>query len=317
MNTVHSIEFHQGSKEERLPNFSADFPYTVSRSELDRFTERSVPWHWHKSLELFYTVSGCVEYHTPACTLRFPAGTGGIVNSNVLHSTRACSDTEPNTQLIHLFDPSLLSGAEGGRIEQRYLSPILNAPQIELIPLLPIDEESIKALSLLKASYELSPSALGYELKLRNALSELWLRFFTLSQPLLAQRSAPTHSNDKLKEMLVYIHDHYAEPLSVQTIAASAYLSERACYRAFRELLHTTPTEYLQSYRLRAARRLLAETQLSITEIGQRCGLGSSSYFGHVFRQQTGCTPSQYREKWQNIDNQGQKSDSAAIPPTV
>lgn len=313
MNTVRSIEFHQGSKEERLPNFSAEFPYTASRSELDLFPEQCVPWHWHKSLEIFYTVSGCVEYFTPSGTLQFPAGTGGVVNSNVLHSTQSLSRTEPNVQFVHLFDPSFLIGTAGSRIETRYGSPILNAPQIELIPLFPTDEENKAALSLLQASWELSPAEVGYELKLRNVLSDLWLRFFCLAQPLFAQKAPAPRNNDKLKEMMIYIHDHYSEPLSVQTIAASAYLSERACYRAFQDCLHSTPTEYLRSYRLREARRLLAETQLPITEIGQLCGLGSSSYFGYIFREVVGCTPSQYRQKWQDIESDGQKTDST--PP--
>ena len=48
--------------------------------------------------------------------------------------------------------------------------------------------------------------------------------------------------------------------------------------------------------------RLLRETQRSVSEIGYACGLGSSSYFGKVFREVTGSTPTDYRAKWQDRD---------------
>lgn len=317
MKTIRSIEFHQGSKEERLPDFSSDFPYIASRSELDFFPEKCVPWHWHKSFELFYTASGSVEYFTPGGSVIFPAGSGGLANSNILHSTRPRSLTEPNVQFVHIFAPSFLFGGSGSRSESRYLTPLLNAPHIELIPLFPENPQHADALRLLKHSWSFSPDEFGYELKLRNTLSELWLQLLTVAEPLLAEKPTRRQNNDKLKEMMVYVHDHYSEPISVQDLAASAYLSERACYRAFRDSLKMTPIEYLQGYRLQAARRLLAETELSVTEVGQLCGLGSSSYFASVFRKQVGCTPSQYRENWQNIDSDRQKSDSPAFPATL
>ena len=59
--------------------------------------------------------------------------------------------------------------------------------------------------------------------------------------------------NDKIKLMLIYIHEHYPENLSVKELAAAAYTSERECYRIFREHLHTTPIAYLTAYRIQIA----------------------------------------------------------------
>ncbi len=91
MKNIHSIEFYTGSKEELLPGFEKDFPYIASRAELDKYIGHYVPWHWHKTVELFYMESGSIEYDTPGGKLLFPAGSGGIVNSNVLHMTKAIS----------------------------------------------------------------------------------------------------------------------------------------------------------------------------------------------------------------------------------
>lgn len=96
MKKIKQIQFHAGSQEELLPDFGADFPYIASRAELDRYVDHFVPWHWHKAVELFYVESGAVEYNLPGGKISFPAGSGGLLNSNILHATRGLSRTEEN-----------------------------------------------------------------------------------------------------------------------------------------------------------------------------------------------------------------------------
>lgn len=54
MKIVRGINFIEGSREEELPNFESNFPYIASRVELNQYEEDSIPWHWHKSVEVFY-----------------------------------------------------------------------------------------------------------------------------------------------------------------------------------------------------------------------------------------------------------------------
>ena len=61
MKNIHSIEFYTGSKEELLPDFEKDFPYIASRAELDKYIGGYVPWHWHRTVELFYMEIGSIE----------------------------------------------------------------------------------------------------------------------------------------------------------------------------------------------------------------------------------------------------------------
>lgn len=307
MKNVSNIEFHQGTKEELLPNYTSEFPYIASYCELDKYMERFVPWHWHKSVELFYMKSGTVEYSTPRGGTQFPAGFGGLVNSHVLHMTRPMSKTEENVQLNHIFDPDFLAGRQGGRIEQTYIRPLISAPQMEIISLSPHVPEEAVILNLIRSSFELNEQEFGYELKLRSALSDIWLRIFILFRPLLEERGIYDKANDKIKSMMVYIHEHYPEKLPISEIAAAAYTSQRECYRAFQRCLHMTPVEYIKTYRLQMACQMLAGTQDSVTNIGHACGLGNSSYFGKVFHDHIGCTPLEYRRIWQDNNTKGQK----------
>ena len=139
-------------------------------------------------------------------------------------------------------------------------------------------------------------------MKLREALSEIWRTLFELSRPLCEKPKAPDKNNDKIKLMMIYIHEHYQEKISIPELAAAAYLSERECFRAFHDCLHMTPVEYIRSYRLQAACRMLARGQEPVTAVSHACGLGSSSYFGKIFREYAHCTPSEYRRKWQDCD---------------
>lgn len=307
MKNIHGIEFCTGSKEELLPNFANDFPYIASRAELDKYIGHYVPWHWHKTVELFYMESGSLEYDTPGGKILFPAGSGGMVNSNVLHMTKAMSQTEKNIQLLHIFDVSLLAGEHGSRIEQKYITPLITAPQIKLIPLFPGNAPEEEILNLILEAFHISNNEFGYEMKLREALSKIWLSLFELSRPILGKKGSHSKSNDKIKLMMIYIHEHYQEKISIPELAAAAYISERECFRVFHDCLHTTPVEYIKAYRLQAACQMLAGGQEPITAISHACGLGSSSYFGKVFREYAHCTPSEYRKKWQDCDIYGQK----------
>lgn len=302
MKTIHSIKLREGSKEEILPDFSPDFPYIASRSEVDKFAGRFVPWHWHKEIELFYVQCGAVEYYTPKGKTVFPEGSAGLVNSNILHMTRIPDHVSRNSSTIHLFDASFLGGQQGSRIEQKYITPLITASHIEIIPLMPDVPNEAELIDVIRDSFCILPEEYGYEMKLRSALSEIWCRFLSFASPLMDSKAISNKTNDKLKMMMVYIHEHFPEKITVSDIAASAFISERECFRAFQECLHMTPVEYLKSYRLQNACHMLAASQEAITTVCHACGLGSSSYFGKVFKEQIGCTPLEYRRTWQDND---------------
>lgn len=303
MQIVHSIQLHSGTNEENLPGFTPEFPYIASRAELDHYRDFFVPWHWHKAVELFYMESGEIRYHTPNGTAIFPADSGGMVNSNVLHMTEMLSRTEKNIQYLHIFDPALIAGAYGSLIGEKYVTPFISASQLELIRLTPDEPEQAEILAMIRQAFRLDENEFGYEIRLREALSQIWLKLLKVSSSALQSEAASDRkTDDKIKTIMIYIRDHISEKISVRDLANSAFLSERECYRVFQSCLHTTPTEYVTSCRMQMACRMLAETRESVTAVGHACGLGSSSYFGKTFKEHTGYTPLEYRRKWQDND---------------
>lgn len=317
MRQVSSVELYPGSQEERLPGFVPRFPHLASCSMLSRYPRQTAPWHWHKSVELFYVKSGALVYHTPGGQRLFRAGSGGMVNSNVLHQTQALAQAGECVQYVHLFEPELVAGIPGGIVEQKFVAPLLQAPGLELIALSQEEPAQAETLELLRKSFALDETAFGYELQLQALLCAVWERLIQQVRP---EQEAPELERDasaRIKPMMLYIHTHLAEKLTVEELAAAAFCSERACYRLFQGCLHTTPGEYIRSTRLQMACKLLMETELSMTAIAQQCGLGSSSYFGAQFRQEFGCTPTAYRLKWQDLEKGWHECDSMPVPGKI
>ena len=220
--------------------------------------------------------SGKLEYTTPNGKWVFSAGMGGFLKPNVLHMSRELPSGEHGIQLLHLFEPALISGEQGNRMDRKYIRPLARNSGIEMIVL--------------------SEAEWGYEFQLRQQLTEIWMDLFEIARPFMTDVEND-QGDRKIKEMLVYIHEHFAESISVEQIANAAHVSKRVCFRLFQENLHMTPVEYMRSYRLRKACQMLSGSREPVTQVAYACGLGSSSYFGKVFREQFGCTPAEYRRK--------------------
>ena len=201
METILDISVDPQSYEEQLPGYSPEFPYICSRALLSRYRQPFVPWHWHGTVELFYVESGCIEYATPQGTILFPQGNGGFVNPNVLHSSRVMETDGETVQLVHLFDPVLLPGAQNSRIAQKYIQP-LTASGIERIGLFPGKNDGI--LELLRQSFALDTQEMGYEFRLVGLLSRIWLGLLELSD----QQTVSSATDGALKKMMVYLYEH-------------------------------------------------------------------------------------------------------------
>lgn len=299
------IEMRPGGREEVLEDVAEDFPYLAVLSQHDRYCERTVPWHWHQELEFFYVLEGTVDYATPHERMVLPAGTAGFVNANVLHMTRA-TDGAPNVNLlIHMFRPNLVA-ERGSRIWRTLVEPLVRATSIELVAVTPDDAGTAALRDATLAAFDLAVhEEPGWELRLRDALGEIWAGFLEVVRPRLAEGPAelPNARDERLKAMVDYVGRHYPERVEVADIAAAAFTSERECHRTFRECLGQTPSQYLREYRVQQACRMLAHTTRPVAAVARMCGLGSASHFGQVFRDAMGCTPSEYRAAWQKRDN--------------
>lgn len=301
----HRIKYIEKDGELWPADFTADFPYAGYYLETDHTEDGQNFWHWHKAVAIFYVEKGTLEIDTPVGKSVFPAGSGGFINSDVIHKYQMGQDTECTVRL-HLFDVSFLSGQYGSKIEQKYIAPLLTAPHVEIIKLYPENREHIDFLENLSRSFLLSANDFAYELRLRAALSELWCGFLQFLQNLKLTENRERITSllrCKIKKMLRYIWLNYSEKITIFEIAEASGVSTRECFRIFHDCLHTTPMNYLKEYRIQKACRMLADGNLPLAEISAFCGIGRKCYFNKIFQEVKGCTPAEYRKKWQQYRN--------------
>lgn len=89
--------------------------------------------------------------------------------------------------------------------------------------------------------------------------------------------------------------DRYEEPLSLDEIANTAILSKFYFSRVFRNLTGTSPGRFLSAVRLHQAKKMLLETDLSVTEISYRVGYNSLGTFTSRFTRSVSHSPARYR----------------------
>lgn len=100
----------------------------------------------------------------------------------------------------------------------------------------------------------------------------------------------------RIRRAIELMHAHLDRELPLEEIAAAAYLSPFHFARLFKKLTGASPHAYLATLRTTRAQTLLAETDLSISEVSARVGYSSSSHFTKAFRQATGLTPRAFRK---------------------
>jgi transcriptional regulator GlxA family with amidase domain len=102
-------------------------------------------------------------------------------------------------------------------------------------------------------------------------------------------------ANSKIDIAASWLRENYHQPISVADAARVAQMSMRNFLRHFKTCTGLTPSEYLLRARLDASCTLLAQTDLPIDEIAQRCGVPRGDRLARIFRRRLSISPSDYR----------------------
>lgn len=148
----------------------------------------------------------------------------------------------------------------------------------------------------LERLYGAAANVQGRELLLMGALYEVFHHLTQRAPQAVILENA--HSGAKvelLKPALEYIENNYASHISLDALARLTGLSPKYFCRCFRAIVHRSPIEYLNHYRIECASFLLTTTEMSVAEVAQRCGYNDSSFFIKQFKRYKSTTPYQYR----------------------
>lgn len=274
------------------------FPCDVYDRELSQYISGEVPPHWHHALEIFWLKEGNAHISFADFGTDLRPRDICFINSDVLHGV-SC----PAGELCHfqsiVFEPAVISGAPGSIFDLRYVHPFIESGCHELT--LRSDDPMRKDFIHLfeEAFNACTRKQDGYEFYARDALSRILILLRERSDK--APEKPPGRHELRVKEMISWLDDHYAEPVTASRLAAVAGICVRECQRSFSKTLHMTPMQYLLHRRIAAAADYLARTDLPVSEISSLCGFDTPSYFTKQFKAAVGMTPRDYRKNQTDI----------------
>lgn len=243
-------------------------------------TIRDTTLHWHHALELVLILEGSVEYTANCVTRKSEAGGIHLINSQTIHQAVNC---DPRGRIFALV---LL-------ITDEFLSQLLPAltPCSFAIPYGTETENLLRQDMYAIAELEQENNdALNSVLIKSHLLHIIYLLFRdcrTTEQP-------HSSSGEYSRAAIRYVSEHYAEPLSLDQIAAAVGLQKNYFCRCFKQDTGLTFAQYLNQVRLSVALSLMNKGNARMLDCALQAGFSSEKIMIDWCRKIYHTTPRQY-----------------------
>jgi len=292
----YSVDKTDSSGRELLTYGTSDFPIAFFDDDL---TKVKVPWHWHDEFEIIIITEGSVCVQIANSSFILNKGEGYFLNSGILHSAKLLSPGGHQRALI--FSPEIAAHNED-IVWKTYIKPIFKKQALPFIKLSPTISWQNDILHLsndtwLTGAYEKT----DYPITIHHNLT----RVFSLIKSNIDLIENETEFTDKakqdelrIKKILFFIENNYPTTITIADIAKSGDISISSCLRLFKQILKTTPIQYLIKFRLhKAVKEFYSLEGRSIGDIAYSCGFSDATYFNRCFKKEFGCTPTEYMAK--------------------
>jgi AraC-like DNA-binding protein len=103
--------------------------------------------------------------------------------------------------------------------------------------------------------------------------------------------------HERMSDIMQYIHLHYHEKVTLSELAHKFAMNQTQLCKTFSLIYGIAPIQYLNNYRMKRTKELLANTGMSITEIAEQVGFQSVHYLSRCFARKEGFSPLEYRQR--------------------
>ena len=238
----------------------------------------SVP-HTHNHLELFYIVGGKGQFLIQDQLYPVNINNLVIINPNVTH-TEVSLNAQPLEYIV--------LGIEGIELATHENSN----GQFNILDHFESVEISGCLRNILREMEQKNP---GYEDVCQAYMEILIIRLMRNTALAVPAEPQVISGNRQCAAVKRYIDLHFKETLTLEQLAEDAHMNKYYLSHAFKREYGVSPINYMISRRIEESKYLLAETDLSMSQIAQLLGFSSLSYFSQVFRRTQSVTPMEYR----------------------
>jgi AraC-like DNA-binding protein len=252
--------------------------------------------HYHDFCELVLVVGGRGRHVLEGESFPVSAGNVFVVQGQQVHCFRDRVDLE----LVNImYDPQRLPLPVGllrrlpGYSALFLLEPTFRSAH-QFSSRLQLDREGLGAAEALaeRIEQESAGARPGHEAVLLGLLVELMV---FLSRRYGESEVTESRALLQMGKLISGLEQRYHKPWTLEQLARFAGLSRTSLLRVFRQATGKSPIDYLIGLRIEAAKRLLRQSDLGMTDIALEVGFGDSNYFARQFRLVTGRTPTAFR----------------------
>ena len=236
--------------------------------------------HTHNHMELFYIVGGKGQFLIDNQLYPVDANNLVIINPNVSH-TEVSLNAQPMEYIVLGIESVELMTSENSNGQFCILNCF----------------ESVEISSCLRNILrEMELQNTGYEDICQAYLEILIIRLMRNTD--ISVLTDPSHSrgNRQCAAIKRYIDLHFKEALTLELLAEEAHMNKYYLSHTFKREYGDSPINYMISRRINESKYLLAETDLSVSQVAQLLGFSSASYFSQVFRKTQSVSPMDYRK---------------------
>ena len=247
--------------------------------------------HWHEELEMAYCIKGNTRHYINGECVQGGPGRLVVTNSGFMHNIipdEKFVGCEEMTAVVVIVEPRFLNAC---------------FPEYQNIYFLNRDEVASREIQ------DLMQKIIDYALvEHHQEYDELYGKSLVLSllyemcKSGTAKRELVDDINvlkniERMKGVVQFIENYYAEPISQKMVAEKFYFSQVYFSRYFKKCMGMTFTEYLNCFRLEKARKELIYTKKSVSQIALDNGFSDDRRLIISFKKKHGITPLQYRKK--------------------
>lgn len=250
--------------------------------------------NYHDSHQIIFVVSGSIDYLVAQKHCHVPPGHAIIFGQMEQHAVLHFS--EDYTRFVVNIRP--LSASEN--VHQNKLYSVLSNRPIGFSHVLDLTAVQPQTHNIFRQIVAEFPSAAEYRNVMLNSLLQQLLVLIYRCEPL---SFSPVHEDlfNVVSRIQHQFESQYHKTYNISDLARENSLSASYLSHIFKEISGTSVMNYLQSCRIAAAKKYLAETTLPINEIVDCCGFSDPSNFSRTFRRVVGCSPSVFRQTYNTI----------------
>lgn len=244
----------------------------------------SVP-HTHTHMELFFIVGGKGQFFIGDQIHPVDVNNLVIINPNILH-TEVSLNAQPLEYIVLGIEGIALANGDTSNSQFNILD---HYESVEISGCLR---------NILREMEQKNP---GYEDVCQAYMEILIIRLMRTTALAVPTEPQAFTTNRQCAAVRQYIDLHFKEALTLDHLAEEGHMNKYYLSHAFKREYGVSPINYLISRRIEESKYLLAETDLSMSQIAQLLGFSSLSYFSQVFRRTLGLTPMEYRQSTKHV----------------